>query len=74
MKVSLAQAHLAEVAAAATKSLQSCLTLLGVRDGQGGLAGCDSWGCKESDTTEHLNYELWQFYFQFFKESPHCSP
>ena len=26
--------------------------LLGVGDGQGGLACCDSWGCKESDTTE----------------------
>ena len=25
-------------------------------DGQGGLAGCDSWGCKESDTTERLNW------------------
>ena len=25
---------------------------LGVGDGQGGLACCDSWGCKESDTTE----------------------
>ena len=24
-------------------------------DGQGGLACCDSWGCKESDTTERLN-------------------
>ena len=24
-------------------------------DGQGGLACCDSWGCKESDTTEQLN-------------------
>ena len=24
----------------------------GVGDGQGGLACCDSWGCKESDTTE----------------------
>ena len=24
----------------------------GVCDGQGGLACCDSWGCKESDTTE----------------------
>ena len=28
---------------------------LGVGDGQGGLACCDSWGCKESDTTETLN-------------------
>ena len=27
----------------------------GVCDGQGGLACCDSWGCKESDTTERLN-------------------
>ena len=25
-------------------------------DGQGGLACCDSWGCKESDTTERLNW------------------
>ena len=23
--------------------------------GQGGLAFCDSWGCKELDTTERLN-------------------
>ena len=28
---------------------------LGVGDGQGGLKCCDSWGCKESDTTERLN-------------------
>ena len=28
---------------------------LGVGDGQGGLACCDSWGRKESDTTEQLN-------------------
>ena len=27
----------------------------GVGDGQGGLACCDSCGCKESDTTEQLN-------------------
>ena len=26
--------------------------LLGVGDGQGGLACCNSWGCKESDITE----------------------
>ena len=25
-------------------------------DGQGGLVCCDSWGCKESDTTERLNW------------------
>ena len=29
---------------------------LGVGDGQGGLACCDLWGCKESDTTEWLNW------------------
>ena len=28
---------------------------LGVGDGQGGLACCSLWGCKESDTTERLN-------------------
>ena len=32
---------------------------LGVGDGQGGLACCDSWGCKESDTTERLNWTEW---------------
>ena len=31
---------------------------LGVGDGQGGLACCDSWGRKESDTTERLKFEL----------------
>ena len=30
--------------------------LWGVGDGQGGLACCDSWGRKESDTTEWLNW------------------
>ena len=29
--------------------------LMGVGDGQGGLACCGSWGCKELDTTERLN-------------------
>ena len=29
---------------------------LGVDDGQGGLVCCNSWGCKESDTTEQLNW------------------
>ena len=29
---------------------------LGVGDGQGGLACCSSWGCKELDTTEWLNW------------------
>ena len=29
---------------------------LGVGDGQGGLACCGSWGCKESDMIEWLNW------------------
>ena len=29
---------------------------LGAGDGQGGLACCDSWGLKESDTIERLNW------------------
>ena len=29
---------------------------LGAGDGQGGLVCCDSWGRKESDTTEWLNW------------------
>ena len=29
--------------------------ILGVGDGQGGLACCGPWGDKESDTTEQLN-------------------
>ena len=29
---------------------------LGVGVGQGGLACCSSWSCKESDTTERLNW------------------
>ena len=30
--------------------------LPGVGDGQGSLACCSPWGCKESDTTERLNW------------------
>ena len=37
----------------------------GVGDGQGGLTCCSSWGCKESDTTERLNwtkyFPVWQW-------------
>ena len=29
---------------------------LGVGDGQGSLVCCSTWGCKESDTTEQLNW------------------
>ena len=31
----------------------------GVGDGQGGLVCCNSWGCKELDTTERLNWIDW---------------
>ena len=39
-----------------------------VGDGQGGLVCCSSWGCKESDTTEQLNWTeclnvTWKTYF-----------
>ena len=36
---------------------------LGVGDGQGGQACCNSWGHKESDTTERLNWTEGQFGF-----------
>ena len=36
-------------------SMAMSLSKLGFGDGQGGLACCDSWGHKESDTTEQLN-------------------
>ena len=32
----------------------------GVGDGQGGLACCDSWGHKESDMAERLNWADWR--------------
>ena len=38
----------------------------GVGDGQGGLACCDSWGRKESDTTEWLIWSDLCFQTDFF--------
>ena len=35
---------------------------LGVGDGEGGLMCCGSWGCKESDTTERLNWTEHEMY------------
>ena len=36
----------------------------GVGDGQGSLARCSPWGCKESDTTEWMNWtDSYYFYF-----------
>ena len=37
---------------------------------EGGLACCDSWGCKESDTTEWLNWTDWLK--TFFGVKFHC--
>ena len=46
----------------------------GVGNGQGGLACCGSWDCKESDMTEWLNWT--DFFFNFslycFKNSISC--
>ena len=47
---------------------------LGVGDGQGGLACCDSWGCKMLDTTEWLNWtelniQPWRTPFPIWKQS-----
>ena len=40
----------------------------GIGDVQGGLAYCNSWGRKESDTTEQLNWtELTDYYFWYEK-------
>ena len=38
-----------------TDPMDVSLSKLGVGDGQGGMACCDSWGRKESDRTERLN-------------------
>ena len=42
----------------------------GVGDGQRSLACCDSWGCKESDMTERLNWtELnWTIIMEFSRD------
>ena len=34
----------------------------GVGDGQGSLVCCSSWGCRELDTTEWLNWTEWRWY------------
>ena len=38
---------------------------LGVGDGQGSLACCNSWGLKESDTTKRLNWTELIMYLEF---------
>ena len=48
----------------------------GVGDGEGGLACCDSWGHKESDTTERLNWTEMNHLSSFLKaqRTSHPSP
>ena len=42
---------------------------VGVGDGQGGLACCGSWGCKESDTTKPLNWRKFYRILSFFLQT-----
>ena len=44
----------------------------GVGDGQGGLVCCGSWGCKESDMTEWLNWTDWRYTTWPFEICVHC--
>ena len=46
---------------------------LGVGDGQGGLACCDSWGHKESDTTERLNWTEEVYELDHKRDPAKCS-
>ena len=41
----------------------------GVGDGQGGLVCCDSWGHKQSDTTEQLNWRKLHWWSRCFKHN-----
>ena len=40
-----------------------------VSNGQGGLVSCNSWGCKESDTTERLNWTEGSYPFSYHKKA-----
>ena len=40
----------------------------GVGDGQGSLVCCSPWGCKQSDTTERLNWTEKYMPFSYFKK------
>ena len=46
---------------------------LGIGDRQGGLACCDSWGRKESDTTEQLNWDIFLELSCFFDDPTNVS-
>ena len=60
-----------------TNSMGTSLSKLGVCDGQGGLACCDSWGRKESVTTERLNWtelseRVWTLSYKIKSWAPEC--
>ena len=40
----------------------------GIGDGQGGVAGCSPWGCKESETTERLTELMVPLPMEFSKQ------
>ena len=44
-----------------TDSMDMSLSKLGVGEGQGSLTCCSSWGHKELDTTERLNWSDWSW-------------
>ena len=44
---------------------RECEWTLGAGDGQGGLACCDSWGRKELDMTEQLNWSTRWFLYTY---------
>ena len=46
---------------------------LGVGDGQGSLACCDSWCCKESDMTEWLNWTEYSIVYMYHSFLIHLS-
>ena len=46
----------------------------GVRDGQGSLACCSPWGCKESDTTEWLNCSAQEVWWKKKKKENRTNP
>ena len=60
---------------AAVHGVTKSRTRLSVGDEQGSLVCCSSWGHKESDTTERLNWSINSSYFYTFQSKlPYCFP
>ena len=47
---------------------------LGVGDGQGGLACCSPWGCKEVDVTKRLTHFSWSLHSSSLEPQVLCFP